>query len=152
MYIPAENVYYEIVLKEEGQDDILSYAWSKRVFPTSPNSLYAYLQAIALGLRGLQVEQNAKRMLESLTRLKGDFDKFADDYRLIGTHLQRAHSKYSEGLPKLESIQRALPGQLTTAASVQALEVPEPTEPDAQEETAWEYDPPKSRRGRSRNS
>ena len=133
MYIPAENVYYEIVLKEDGQEDILDYAWSKRVFPTSPNSLYAYLQVIALGLRGLQVEENAKRMLESLTLLRGEFERFADDYRLVGTHLRRAQSKYGEALPKLESIQRALPGQLATGTSIEALEAAESTGPEAQE-------------------
>ena len=133
MYIPAENVYYEIVLKDELEQDILNYAWSKRVIPTSPNSLYAYLQVIALGLRGLQVEENAKRMLDSLTLLKGQFDRFAEDYRLIGTHLGRAQSKYGEGLPELESIQRALPGQLTTGASIEELEAAGSIEPEVQE-------------------
>lgn len=122
MYIPAENVYYEIVLKESGRDDILDYGWSRRVIPTSPNSFYAYLQVVALGLKGLQVEQNAQRMLESLTRLRRDFDRFADDYRLVGTHLGRARAKFDEGLPRLEAIQRALPGQLTTEPSIEALE------------------------------
>lgn len=117
MYIPAENVYYEIVLKADKAEDILSYAWEKRVFPTSPNSFYAYLQIIALGLRGLQVEESAKHILDSLARLKGDFERFVDDYRLVGTHLGRAQAKHAEGLPKLESIQRTLPGELTSPPS-----------------------------------
>jgi DNA recombination protein RmuC len=142
MYIPAENVYYEIVRKEKGQADILSYAWDRRVITTSPNSFYAYLQVIALGLRGLQVEQNAKAMLESLTRLKGDFDRFSEDYRLVGTHLGRAQAKYSEGVPRLESIQRGLPGQLKTAA----------LDPASDTDAQWEYGPPTSKRGRSRNN
>ena len=133
MYIPAENVYYEIVLKKEGQEDILDYAWSKRVFPTSPNSLYAYLHVIALGLRGLQVEENAKRMLDSLARLNGEFERFAKDYEVLGTHLRHAQSKYGEGLPKLESIQRALPGQLTTGTSIEALDAADFTEPESKE-------------------
>ena len=64
MYIPAENVYYEI-LTGGGPDDVLDYAWSKRVFPTSPNSLYAYLQVVAQGLRGLQVERSSRETLAS---------------------------------------------------------------------------------------
>ena len=74
------------------------------MIPTSPNSFYAYLQVVALGLKGLQVEQNAQRMLESLTRLRRDFDRFADDYRLVGTHLGRAQAKFDDGLPRLEAI------------------------------------------------
>ena len=150
MYIPAENVYYEIVLKEEGQkEDILNYGWAKRVIPTSPNSFYAYLQVIALGLRGLQVEQNARQMLDSLSRLQNDFDRFADDYRLIGTHLGRAQSKYSEGLPKLESIQRALPGQLTTAPAIEVPDTDEVGEGVEQEALPWDYKPSKPKQGQS---
>ena len=153
MYIPAENVYYEIVLKEEGQQqDILNYGWAKRVIPTSPNSFYAYLQVIALGLRGLQVEQNARQMLDSLSRLQNEFDRFADDYRLVGTHLGRAQSKYAEALPKLESIQRALPGQLATAPAIEAPGEDEAGEGAEQEALPWDYNPPKPKRGRPRKA
>jgi DNA anti-recombination protein RmuC len=150
MYIPAENVYYEIVLKEEDQEEVLNYAWKRRVFAASPNSFYAYLQAIAVGLKGLQVEQSARAMLDSLTRLKGDFDRFSDDYRLVGTHLGRAQAKYGEGLPRLESIQRALPGQLTTAALDSGPDADETTEAAPQQPLQWEYSPPTSKRGRPR--
>ena len=136
MYVPAENVYYEIVLKEEGQNEILTHAWSRRVFPTSPNSFYAFLQVIAFGLRGLQVEQSAREILESLSRLQGDFARFADDFRLVGRHLGNAKSKYDEGLPKLESIQGALRRELTYVGSDRALEGSDPLDPDQREEIA----------------
>jgi len=57
MYIPAENVYYETIIRDEAlgeESSLLSYALEKRVIPVSPNSFYAYLQAIALGLKGLR--------------------------------------------------------------------------------------------------
>lgn len=133
MYIPAENVYYEIVLKEELEQDILNYAWNRRVIPTSPNSLYAYLQVIALGLKSLQIEANAQQVLESLKILEGDFNKFARDYDTIGKHLRNARSKYDDGLLKLDSIQRGLPGQLTTGPSPEALETSENTDSEAHE-------------------
>ncbi|MDD5130298.1 MAG: DNA recombination protein RmuC, partial [Candidatus Omnitrophica bacterium] len=65
MYIPAENVYYEVIIKE----DIFTYSMSKKVIPVSPNTFYAYLQVICLGLRGLKVEENAKVILKSLGAL-----------------------------------------------------------------------------------
>src|SRR3990167_4816179 len=72
MYIPAENVYYEATIKQE----LLSYALTKRVIPVSPNTFYAYLQVICLGLKGLQVEQNAKEILAHLGRLQQDLLRF----------------------------------------------------------------------------
>ncbi|MBS4028640.1 MAG: DNA recombination protein RmuC, partial [Ignavibacteriales bacterium] len=74
MYIPAENVYYETIIKEEIIDGegLMMYAAKSHVIPVSPNSLYAYLQVIALGLKGLQVEKTAKQILDNIHRLGGE--------------------------------------------------------------------------------
>ncbi len=94
MYVPAENVYYETIVKDQDDKSISQYALSKRVIPVSPNSFYIYLQAILLGLRGLQIEKGAKDILVTLGRLQTDFQRFADDYTLVGTHLGRAQNSY----------------------------------------------------------
>ncbi len=83
MYIPAENVYYELIIKDEAVDTdkaLLNYAFTKRVIPVSPNSFYAYLQTILLGLKGMHVEKQAQEILKNLARLSGDFDKFRADF------------------------------------------------------------------------
>src|SRR5262249_6329369 len=50
MYIPAENVYFEAVTRDDAldEDPPSVYATSKRVIPLSPNILYYYLQVIQL--------------------------------------------------------------------------------------------------------
>jgi DNA recombination protein RmuC len=98
MYIPAENVYYETIIKEDiGEDrQLLSYALTKRVIPVSPNSFYAYLQTILLGLRGLKVEQQAQEILNTLQRLRGDFERVQENFRILGKHLTNAGSTYAE--------------------------------------------------------
>ncbi|MBM3155428.1 MAG: DNA recombination protein RmuC [Chloroflexi bacterium] len=100
-YIPAENVYYEIIIKDEGSQRIADYALSKRVIPVSPNTFYAHLQAIAIGLKGLRVEKFAREILANLSHLKGEFDRFQEDYRLVGTHIHHAAQKYGEAERKL---------------------------------------------------
>jgi DNA recombination protein RmuC len=97
MYIPAENVYYEVVVRgEDGDDALLGYALSRRVIPVSPNSFYAYLQVILLGLRGLRIEQNAREILSTLTRLQGDVGRFREHFDTLGRHLTNAKNKYDE--------------------------------------------------------
>jgi len=104
MYIPAENIYYEITIKE----DLLSFALSKRVIPVSPNTLYAYLQVICLGLKGMQVERNAKEILANLNRMQQDMLKFAEDFRLVGNHIQNAKTKFDDAEKKLNRFQDKL--------------------------------------------
>ncbi len=104
MYIPAENVYYETIVKDESNDgkSLSYYAMSKRVIPVSPSSFYAYLQAILLGLKGMKIEQSAKEIIEYLGRLQGDFSRFRDDFGLLGKHLGHAQSVYQNAEKRLE--------------------------------------------------
>ena len=104
MYLPAENVYYETIIKDEPQGDdksISSYALTRKVIPVSPNSFYAYLQAITLGLKGLRIEKNAEVILNHLDQLRGDFERFGKEFEILGTHLNNAKGKYEEADKKL---------------------------------------------------
>jgi DNA recombination protein RmuC len=105
MYIPAENVYYETIIKDEefGEEkSIGGYALGKKVIPCSPNSFYAFLQAIVLGLRGMQVEKSALEIIENLSRLRGDFEKFYENFELVGKHLNNARMNFESAEKRLE--------------------------------------------------
>ena len=91
MYIPAENIYYEIILKEE---QIAQYAREKHVIPVSPSSLYSYLSVIMIGLKGLALEQNSKHIMQQINNLKINLSNFISEYDKLGTHLNNAKVKY----------------------------------------------------------
>jgi DNA recombination protein RmuC len=104
MYIPAENIYYETIVRDPHaaeENSLYSYCCERRVFPVSPNTFYAYLQAIVLGLRGLRIESSAREILGRLERLRGDFNAFQRDYETLGGHIHRATAKYDEASTKL---------------------------------------------------
>lgn len=103
MYIPAENVYYEMVIKQEEDDAVCEYAIRKKVIPVSPNSFYIYLQAILMGFKGLQIEKNTKEILNFISNLKTSFGKFEEDFELVGTHLNRAKNSYDNSEKRLET-------------------------------------------------
>ncbi len=105
MYIPAENVYYELIIKDEAIDTdkgLLNYSFTKRVIPVSPNSFYAYLQTVLLGLKGLHIEERAREILTNLARLSGDFGKFRADFEVVGKHITNLKGKYEETDKRLE--------------------------------------------------
>jgi DNA recombination protein RmuC len=102
MYIPAENVYYETILRGHAEgSEIYSYSLQKRVIPVSPNSLYAYLQVIILGLKGLHIEKTARDILGHLGRLQDDLQDFQGDYTTLGGHIRHAAQKYDDAATKL---------------------------------------------------
>ena len=102
MYIPAENVYYETVIKyAEDKTDILKYALDKKVIPVSPNLLYAYLMTIVMGLHGLQIEKQAAQIRENLKKIAAGFETFTTKWDVLGKHLRNAQNQYDEGQSKL---------------------------------------------------
>ena len=107
MYIPAENVYYEAIINDSltNKDyEIFNYSMTKHIIPVSPNSFYAYLQALAYGLRGLKIEQEAKTILGEISQVQDKFRKFFDDYSLVGKHLNNALGKYNDSEKKAEKL------------------------------------------------
>lgn len=111
MYIPAENIYYETIIKDEsfGEETSVSYyALKRRVIPVSPNSFFAYLQAIVLGLKGMRIEKSAKEIILNLMRLQGDFKKFQEDFEMMGRHLRDTRNKYEDAERRLIKVQEKL--------------------------------------------
>ncbi len=124
MYIPAENVYYETIIKDDawgGEKNLSQYALSKKVIPVSPNSFYAYLQAIVLGLKGMKIEDRAKEIIQYISRLDGDFSRFKEEFNLLGKHLGHAQSTFQNAEKRLDQF-----GQKLLAADADKKDLPEP--------------------------
>ena len=103
MFIPAENVYYEAMVKTaEDTTNTQDYAMGKKVFPVSPNLLYVYLMTIVMGLHGLQIEKQAAQIRQNLKTLNASFADFIALWDTLGTHLRNAHGKHDEGQKKLD--------------------------------------------------
>ena len=118
MYLPSESVYYELVCGKTGA--LLQYAHEKRVFPVSPTTFTAQLQVIALGLKGLQIEQHAHEVMAYCAQLQNDFSRFRDDFDVLGKHLGNAQGKYSEAEKRLDRFE----GKLERASEHEAVDAP----------------------------
>ena len=99
LYFPAEGVYYEAVIVEP---ELREYCSERRVLPTSPNTLVAYLQMVSLGLRGLAMEERSRELNENLRRAALELEKFRDAYETLGDHLRNAAKKHTESLRGLD--------------------------------------------------
>lgn len=98
MYIPSEGVYYEAFIKpyQFGEDNnLIGYAMRKKVYPTSPQTIYPYLVTIVQGMKALKIEENAKEILAKVSGLRNDFERFRSIYNTIAIHIENAHNKHS---------------------------------------------------------
>jgi DNA recombination protein RmuC len=71
------------------------------VIPVSPNTFYAYLQVILMGLRGFQISEQAKRILGQFQQLNHDLSRFEGDFSKMGVHLRNAQSSFEGSVQKL---------------------------------------------------
>ena len=106
MYLPSESVYYEVVCSKN--EVLHRYALAKRVFPVSPTTFHAYLHVIALGLKGLQIEQHAQDVMAYCSGLAKDFERFRAEFDTLGKHLGNAQTKYGEADRRLGGLARDL--------------------------------------------
>jgi DNA recombination protein RmuC len=111
MYIPSENVYYQTILKNEIEVEgksVAEYALGKRVVIVSPNSIYAYLRVIHLGLRGLQFENNVRRIMDDYSRLNKELEKFEKQFETLGAHINHAQATFDGAARQLSTVSTKL--------------------------------------------
>ena len=109
MFVPSETVFYELLMSVDGKGVPLDeYCRSRSIFPVSPNTLHANLRVIAMGLRGMQIEQNAKHLAANLSGLRKQMDTFAEIFERVGLHLKNAQLSYTEGDKRLGKVSNTL--------------------------------------------
>lgn len=91
MYIPSENVFNELT----NITDVNDYARKARVYPVSPNTLYAHLQTILLSFEGKKIETRSRQILRLLRSLRIDYNKVQDNVGILGKHMNNASSQFS---------------------------------------------------------
>ena len=125
MFVPSENVYGELLNTEDSKGQAIdAYCRDKKIIAVSPNTLYAHLCVIAMGLRGMQIEENAKRLLGSLSGMQKQMETFTEVFEKLGNHLKNSQQSYAEADKRLEKAQDTLAGMLGMAPAQGTLALP----------------------------
>jgi DNA recombination protein RmuC len=125
MFVPSETVYYELLLTSDSKGVPLdSYCRELKVIPVSPNTLYAHLTVIAMGLRGLQIEENARRLNAGISGVQKQLDVFGDTFEKLGTHIKNVQQCYLSADKQLEKAHLAVDTLLGAALPEAPAEPP----------------------------
>jgi DNA recombination protein RmuC len=128
MFVPSESVYYELLMTSDSKGQALDvYCRDLRIFPVSPNTLYAQLCVISMGLRGMQIEENARRLYGSLSGVQKQLDTFSDVFSRLGSHIKNAQQSFGEADKRLEKTQHTFESLLSSSSPDSPLENPQAT-------------------------
>jgi len=75
-----------------------------------------------MGLRGMQIEENAKNLQAGLAGLQRQFDTFSEIFQRLGTHLKNAQQSHADADKRLEKAQLTLGGMLRSGETATELE------------------------------
>jgi DNA recombination protein RmuC len=123
LFIPSESIYYETIAEKNHLGDpshIYEYASERGVVPVSPNTFYAFLNVVLLGIRNLEIAREARKLQESLSRVEKDFDFFYKKFEIIGTALDKASEAYRTGEGHVQRFKRSLDSTLKLDENFQA--------------------------------
>lgn len=92
LYVPSEAVY-RYMFTDGG---LLDVALRAAVVPVSPATLFAYLQTVSYGLRGLTVGDDARKLAEQIRVVRREFDQLVQTYLRASGHLRNAAKAFAD--------------------------------------------------------
>jgi DNA recombination protein RmuC len=116
MFVPSESLYYELAVRSGGE--LVDYARGRRVVLCSPNTLYAYLQAVLIGVRGVEIARRAQEIHATLEHLRQELHSAAAHFDRAGAQVRFAAQNLEAGKVVLdrsdERLNRALSAERDT--------------------------------------
>lgn len=112
MYIPAEAIYYDLLINEVGSvkvntRNLIDYAYNdKKVIIVSPTTFAAYLQSVLYGFKAFKIEETAKDIAKNVENLSRHLKAYEDYYRKVGMALSTTVNHYMAGNRELGKIDK----------------------------------------------
>ncbi len=112
MYIPAEAIYYDLLINEVGSvkvntRNLIDYAYNeKKVIIVSPTTFAAYLQSVLYGFKAFKIEETAKDIAKNVEALSRHLKAYEDYYKKVGNSLSTTVNHYNAGAKELGKIDK----------------------------------------------
>jgi len=112
MYIPAEAIYYDLLINEVGSvkvntRNLIDYAYNeKRVIIVSPTTFAAYLQSVLYGFKAFKIEETAKDIAKNVEALGRHLNAYQEYYKKLGNSLSTTVNHFNAGSKELGKIDK----------------------------------------------
>lgn len=111
MFIPAEGIYYNLLVYNVGTvdmntQDLVEYAFGKHVIIVSPTSFFAYLETVLQGLKALKMEDSVKDIIKKVGELGRHMNSYETYMTKLGGHLGTTVNMYNSATKEFKKIDR----------------------------------------------
>jgi len=111
MFIPAEGIYYDLLIYNVGTvnintRDLVEYAFSKHVIIVSPTSFYAYLETVLQGLKALKIEESVKDIKNRIYKLNDHLKAYQEYMIKLGNNLGTTVNMYNSASKEFKKIDK----------------------------------------------
>jgi DNA recombination protein RmuC len=112
MFIPAEGIYYDLLVNEIGAvkvntRSLIDYAYKdKSVIIVSPTTFYAYLHSVLHGFRAFKIEESAKGIQKRVEELAKHLAAYEDYMRKLGATLGTTVNHYNVAYKELKKVDK----------------------------------------------
>lgn len=133
MFIPAEGIYYDLLINEIGAvkvntRSLIDYAYrDKNVIIVSPTTFAAYLQSVLYGFRAFRIEESALLIRKNVEVLEKHLRAYEEYYRKLGKSLETTVSHYNIGYKELGKVDKDVLKITGTSAGIEPLVLDKPT-------------------------
>ncbi|MFA6585641.1 MAG: DNA recombination protein RmuC [Candidatus Paceibacterota bacterium] len=132
MYIPAEAIYYDLLVNEVGSikvntRNLIDYAYNeKKVIIVSPTTFMAYLQSVLYGFKAFKLEKDIEGVIKNVGMLNKHLKSYEDYYHKIGKALNVTVSHYDEGSRQFKMIDKDILRISGTSPELSTLSLEKP--------------------------
>lgn len=112
MFIPAEGIYYDLLVNEVGAvkintRNLIEYAFKeKKVIIVSPTTFAAYLQTVLQGLRAMQIEESAQEIRKHVENLGKHLLAYDEYMKKLGNNLGTTVNAYNVAYKEFNKIEK----------------------------------------------
>lgn len=112
MFIPAEGIYYDLLVNEIGAvkvntRSLIDYAYKdKKVIIVSPTTFYAYLQSVLYGFKAFKIEEKAVHIQQRVEELGKHLTAYEDYMRKLGITLGTTVNHYNTAYKELKKVDK----------------------------------------------
>jgi DNA recombination protein RmuC len=136
MYIPAEGIYYDLLVNEVGAiksntRSLIDYAYKdKNVIIVSPTTFSAYLSSVLYGFRAFKIEESARDISKRVEELGKHLKAYDEYYKKLGNSLGTVVGHYNSGYKELNKIDKDVVKITGSGIGIEPLALDKPNAED----------------------